>query len=581
MKKLRFVFIVFFFHAILFLVAPGANDYQQTNNSPASDQQSVSNEKEAAPEGSAKTEVDHLFFDKIDELKTKLSKMREEITILHGEQRAGLTIAVRETEFKLRKLFGQLVDYVNDDENKKKINQKDFNKLRGLLAIESNIIKQEINYVKKNIDSLFKGQNQLGSTELFERKQEVSKRYSIYDGLLNDMLANIKMMESVGIKNQDDIDFIDDSIKTRTLIVSSEIKLVREKDKDLHEQLANASKNNKEKIKTQIITLEEYKEGLTDSLNNLIELMHARDIDATEYSELLIKSTGQISNKILDKDVVSSLASHTLESSKEWLVKNSLSLVFKTLTIIFILAAFIVVSLIVKKIVRAGLERRKSKGSHLMGNFVISMSGKFVLLIGIIVALSQLGLKVGPLLAGLGIAGFIVGFALQDVLSNFASGIMILIYQPFDVGDTIEVPEVSGYVQNMNLVSTKILTFDNQRLVVPNNKIWGNIIRNIHAERNRRVDLVFGVGYEVEIDHAERVLHEIVKEHPLVLERPKPNIKLHALNESSVDFIVRPWTKSENYWEVYWDITRTVKKRFDEEKISIPFPQRDVHIKQS
>jgi small conductance mechanosensitive channel len=130
----------------------------------------------------------------------------------------------------------------------------------------------------------------------------------------------------------------------------------------------------------------------------------------------------------------------------------------------------------------------------------------------------------------------------------------------------------------MSLVSTTILTFDNQTLVVPNNKIWGDVIRNVTAQKVRRVDLVFGIGYEADIPHAEQVLHAIVKEHPKVLEEPEPTIKLHNLGDSSVDFIVRPWAKTEDYWDVYWDVTREVKMRFDREGISIPFPQRDVHL---
>ncbi len=155
---------------------------------------------------------------------------------------------------------------------------------------------------------------------------------------------------------------------------------------------------------------------------------------------------------------------------------------------------------------------------------------------------------------------------------------MILIYQPFDIGDTIEVPEVSGVVQNMNLVSTLILTFDHQKLIVPNNKIWGNVIRNVHSETTRRVDMVFGIGYEADIEHAENVLKDILHNHKYVLDEPESTIKVHTLNESSVDFVVRPWTRTEHYWDVYWDITRTVKIRFDQEGISIPFPQRDIHI---
>ncbi|ABN60050.1 MscS Mechanosensitive ion channel [Shewanella baltica OS155] len=197
------------------------------------------------------------------------------------------------------------------------------------------------------------------------------------------------------------------------------------------------------------------------------------------------------------------------------------------------------------------------------------------------VALSQLGIELGPLLAGFGIAGVIIGFALQDTLSNFASGMMILIYRPYDVGDLINAAGVTGRVSHMSLVSTTIKTMDNQRLIIPNNKIWGDTINNITAEHQRRVDMTFGIGYSDNIEHAEAILKSIVEAHPKVQALPAPTIKLHLLGESSVDFIVRPWAKPEDYWEVYWDITREVKMRFDAEGISIPFPQRDVHIYQT
>ena len=130
----------------------------------------------------------------------------------------------------------------------------------------------------------------------------------------------------------------------------------------------------------------------------------------------------------------------------------------------------------------------------------------------------------------------------------------------------------------MSLVSTTITTFDNQRLIVPNKKIWGDVILNKNAEKTRRIDMVFGIGYDDDVDLAERVLHEIVDGHELVLADPEPVIRLQTLGESSVDFIVRPWVVTENYWQAYWDITRAVKRRFDQEGISIPFPQQDMHV---
>ena len=155
---------------------------------------------------------------------------------------------------------------------------------------------------------------------------------------------------------------------------------------------------------------------------------------------------------------------------------------------------------------------------------------------------------------------------------------MILFYKPFDVDDWVDVSGVVGKVKSMTLVTTTIMTPDNKLMIVPNNSIWGNIITNVTGSSERRVDLEFGIGYEADIDKAQKVLNEIMAEHKLVLKDPEPAVHLHELADSSVNFICRPWVKTADYWTVFWDITREVKLRFDKEGISIPFPQWDVHL---
>jgi small conductance mechanosensitive channel len=193
-------------------------------------------------------------------------------------------------------------------------------------------------------------------------------------------------------------------------------------------------------------------------------------------------------------------------------------------------------------------------------------------------ALAALEVSIGPLLAVVGAAGFVIAFALQDSLSNFASGLMILFFRPFDVGDAVDAGGVSGRVTTMNLVSTTIKTFDNKDMVVPNNKIWQDVITNATGVDTRRVDMEFGIGYDDDIDKAQAILEEIVAAHPNALKDPEPTIRMHTLADSSVNFVCRPWANTEDYWTVYWDVTKEVKKRFDAEGIGIPFPQRDVHL---
>jgi small conductance mechanosensitive channel len=199
-------------------------------------------------------------------------------------------------------------------------------------------------------------------------------------------------------------------------------------------------------------------------------------------------------------------------------------------------------------------------------------------LIGIVAGLSAAGFNVGPILAVVGAAGFVVAFALQNTLSNFASGIMLMIYRPFDVGDIIEVSGIRGVARSMNLVSTTVSTMDNQLLVVPNNSIWGNIITNITGSDTRRVDMLFGIDYDDDIDEALRILGEIVMAHPLVLDVPEPVVEVRELGEFTVNIICRPWTKTENYTAVRRDVTRSCKDRFDEAGFINPYPRRIIQV---
>ena len=250
---------------------------------------------------------------------------------------------------------------------------------------------------------------------------------------------------------------------------------------------------------------------------------------------------------------------------------------FNILTFLGILVATWIVSGIFSRLIHQGMKRVPGT-SRLLENFFVRTARWVVLAVGLIMALAALEISVGPLLAVVGAAGFAIAFALQDSLSNFANGLMILFFRPFDVGHFIEAGGVSGKVESLNLVSTTIKTLDNRLMVVPNNKVWQDVITNASAFDERRVDMEFGIGYNDDIDKAQAILDEIVAAHPKVLEKPAPKICVNSLGESSVNFIVRPWAKRAHRLGVFWDITREVKKRFDAEGIGIPYPQRDVHL---
>lgn len=234
----------------------------------------------------------------------------------------------------------------------------------------------------------------------------------------------------------------------------------------------------------------------------------------------------------------------------------------------------------------AGIVRRAANSainrvphlSQLLQSFLIVAVYWATIAVGLMVVVTAMGFDITPLFAVIGGASFIVAFAMQDTLGNLASGLMIMINRPFDEGDFVDIAGTSGTVRSVSIVATKVTTPDNQVIVIPNNKVWGNIIRNVTTSPTRRVDMVFGIGYGDSIPKAHSALSEVVRAHPLVLDDPAPVIRVHELADSSVNFVVRPWVNNADYWNVYWDLMQQVKERFDADGISIPFPQRDVHL---
>jgi small conductance mechanosensitive channel len=316
----------------------------------------------------------------------------------------------------------------------------------------------------------------------------------------------------------------------------------------------------------------------SEALQSLVTLMNRVDMDTRQYRQQVVTATGALTTDVLDVGVIAGLIADWSKTVFNFSRTEGPRLLFSALLFVLILFVFSRLSRLVRKVVEKAMLSGKVEMSHLLKRMVVSTAGNLTFFIGILFALSQVGISLGPLLAGLGIAGFIIGFALQDSLSNFASGMMILMYRPFDVGDYVEAGGVAGKVDRMSLVNTTFKTFDNQVLVVPNNLIWQSVITNVTAQHTRRVDLTFGISYSDDIDKAKAILREVVDNYDAVLKNPEPNIRVAALGESSVDLLCRPWVQTDDYWDTYWNLTEIVKKRFDEEGITIPFPQRDVHM---
>ena len=322
---------------------------------------------------------------------------------------------------------------------------------------------------------------------------------------------------------------------------------------------------------------EHYIARATTRLDRTITQLDRLNMETASLRRVMIEQSKAISVSMVDADVLNILWEDLRDSLSVWLQFSAADFLFQALVFAAILLGARLLGRLARNLVQRGFSRNPGNTSQLLRDMTISLVGGGVFVIGFLIALSQIGISLAPMLAGLGVAGFIIGFALQDTLGNFAAGGMILIYRPFDVDDYIEVAGVDGTVKKMNLVSTTITTPDNQALIIPNSKIWGDVIRNKTGQRVRRVDLEFGISYSDSIEHAEEVFRKVLATMPAVLPEPAPNIQVIRHGESSIDFIVRPWVKTEDYWPTYWAMQRAVKLAFDEAGITIPFPQRDVH----
>lgn len=245
-------------------------------------------------------------------------------------------------------------------------------------------------------------------------------------------------------------------------------------------------------------------------------------------------------------------------------------------------AAILIIGRLVVGIVTSFVRKlmTKTKVDETLTKFITSLIKIFLLMVVFIAALNSLGVETTSLIAILGAAGLAIGLALQGSLSNFSAGVMLIIFRPFTTGDYVEAGGTSGSVEEIRIFNTILKTIDNKMVIIPNGNIIGNNIINYSAEDTRRVDMVFGIGYDDNLKKAKEILLRLIDEDERILKDPEAAVAVSELANSSVNFVVRPWVKTADYWTVYFDFTEKVKLTFDAEGISIPYPQQDVHMYQ-
>ena len=506
----------------------------------------------------------------------EIDNLAEDIASAVGEDQRALQRRVVQRQLKLMSDLDELSHNIVAQE------EEGLDTTNVRLLVEKDLLQlgpkihSYINSLEQTIDEQGLGREELTAEEIRDLEEQLEKDNAHLDEIYLTLLNHASSMEIMGLDPEKERDFLRDRLGTRAETLAGRVELAVERRMALAERVSAEPAN--ADVKVELLAIEGKLSANADSLSAMVKIMDELGLETANYRRVLYRATGDITTEIFDRKVIRGLFQQTVDDLISWFSENGPNFAFKVSIFILVMFFFWILASITGRIVKRAVSASKLNLSQLLQEMIISIASRLVMILGVLTALSQVGVSLAPLLAGLGVAGFIIGFALQDTLGNFASGVMLLIYRPYDIGDNVEVAGVLGEVHTMNLVSTTIYTFDNQTLIIPNTKIWGDVIKNVTAQSERRVDMTFSISYGDDVPHAERVLWAILDEHEKILSKPKPKVKLHKLGEFSVDFIVRPWVRTEDYWDVYWDITREVKMRFERESILIPFPKREVYL---
>ena len=509
----------------------------------------------------------------LDKAIAEIAYLKQQIANKDGDE-ASLFLRLTQRQMDMVDRFTDLTNNVVK-QRQAKLNTEDATaELRRLMLPLGPRARRNIEQHTKNLSK-----DSVKYSSLSEESVLKLSEINYYSDIANHALStHSSNLVKLNFNNDETAFYLKESLYSRAETLAGQIQIaVAERDRA--ETNLSADKENSD-LKTHLRLVQKKLSVLTTSLRKTIDLMDDSKIDSSTYMQLLIRVTGELTTDILKPKIFVGLVTNWLDRAFTFITQYSSEILFKLIIFSSLVLVSYYLSKLTARVTRKAIQRSNGSISLLMGDMLVAIASRSVLIIGILVAISQMGVSLAPVLAGIGVIGFIIGFALQDTLSNFASGIMILVYRPYDVGDFIETGSVQGNVKSMNLVSTTMLTIDHQTLIIPNNKIWGDVINNITAQKLRRVDMKFGVGYNQDIVKVEKVLLDIVANHQSTLADPPCLVKVHELGEYSIIFVVRPWVKTADYWPVYWDITRAVIDRFDQEGIKIPFPQRDINLYQ-
>lgn len=518
-----------------------------------------------------------VLLEEVEQLRSQYREFAAQRDELEGEERAIAELQMRKRLLEFFRKMAKLIAEVTSLDEAQADAVALRKRTRALVAELDERIEPFLDAIQEDLSKLRTARREAPEAEFKDFDARIRGLEQILDETFRFFLNHVEHLEGLGLPADSARKRLTANLLEHAEGLAGRLELtsqrVRAAQKESKASAGNAA------LETAVRVAVDRRDTVAASLRMTCDVMDAVGLPTAGHRQLLIQATGEITTDVLNVEVARGLLEQAREALARWTKRNTPILISRLGVFVTIMLLFWVLGAAARRAVARLLRNSEQSVSELARQILVGTAARIVIGIGFFVALSQLGVNVTALLTGLGIAGFIVGFALQDTLGNFASGAMILMYRPYDVGDVIEAGGVSGKVDSMNLVSTTILTFDNQTLIVPNSRIWGDVIRNMTSQKIRRVDLSFGLAHDTDLERAEELFASVLRDHAHVLEEPAPAIKVHELSDSAIEFIVRPWVRTEHYWETYWGLNREIKLRLDHEGIQLGVPRRDVRVR--
>jgi small conductance mechanosensitive channel len=509
----------------------------------------------------------------LEKERSTFEKLNRQIEAASGDNKVALELQFQQKALRTLELIFELSDIL-----KKQIDKKlDTTELRDTVAsyimFSSNaldiIMDAELDeHVSKRSETV-----DLAGFGLIEFERLIANDLEWIETLFKKKIRIIRELEHLDINPENHRENLLNRLVPFADNLSSQIQLIVKAEESLSLSIGDSSPS--DELRAELLGLKTRETSTVGALSAIVIMLDENEVDSTRYRQLLLQ-TGEISTDLFNPRIVMGIVEKRFANLMESTRDNAGYIVTQTILFLAILGSFKLIARFTTYLMRRSFDTRRMETSKLMQEMLLSLSNRGIMIFGFLIALSQLGVEITAFLTGIGIAGFIVGFALQDSLANFAAGIMILGYRPFDVDDVIEAGNVVGTVSKMSLVSTTILTFDNQTLIVPNNKIWGDVIKNISLQDNRRIDMEFRVDYSEDIEQVKAMITTIIDAHEKILQEPSPTVEMNELSPYAMIFVVRPWVERGDYWSTKWVLMKAIKEKLDSENVRIPVLNQSV-----